>query len=139
MYPRIAFALSFHPAWRKIPRHGGKIHPATLLVFAAFLGSEAPIARWRERFLAAGYITVEGEKSRRVDIALKGKIRTILLPKKLCGKPLDCRRKMQIPCGKIFRMKSGRDISRRQTWYVVKRLYKVTGVVEGKIFPYYLW
>ena len=43
------------------------------------------------------YLTVEAAKRGRADIALKGKIRTILLPRKLCRKLLQYARKQKKP------------------------------------------
>ena len=54
------------------------------------------------------YITVEAARNGRVQIALKGKIRVILLPRKLCRKLLDYARKKKILSGKIFLTRKGR-------------------------------
>lgn len=106
---------------------------------------EARLALLMETLCATGirigelrHITVEGAKMGRADIALKGKIRTILLPKKLCRKLLQYAKKMQITAGEIFRTKSGRGISRRQAWHEMKRLCKAAGVAESKVFPHNL-
>ena len=45
------------------------------------------------------YITVEAARAGRANIALKGKIRTILLPGKLCRKLLQFAKKHKIASG----------------------------------------
>ena len=84
------------------------------------------------------YITVEAAKDGRATIALKGKIRTILLPTKLHRKLVKYAKKEKIASGAIFRTKSGKPISRRQVWYELKRLCKAAGVEASKVFPHNL-
>lgn len=82
------------------------------------------------------YITVEAAKDGRASIALKGKIRTILLPTKLHRKLVKYAKKEKIASGAIFRTKSGKPISRRQVWYELKRLCQAAGVEPTKVFPH---
>lgn len=82
------------------------------------------------------YITVEAAKDGRATIALKGKIRTILLPTKLHRKLVKYAKKEKIASGAIFRTKSGTPISRRQVWYELKRLCQAAGVEPTKVFPH---
>lgn len=82
------------------------------------------------------YITVEAAKDGRATIALKGKIRTILLPTKLYRKLIKYAKKEKIASGAIFRTKSGTPISRRQVWYELKRLCQAAGVEPTKVFPH---
>lgn len=82
------------------------------------------------------YITVEAAKDGRATIALKGKIRTILLPTKLHRKLVKYAKKEKIASGAIFRTKSGKPISRRQVWYELKRLCQAAGVEPTKVFPH---
>ena len=84
------------------------------------------------------YITVEAALAGRATITLKGKIRTILLPAKLCRKLVKYARKQKTASGEIFLTKSGRPITRRQVWYELKRLCKAAGVEPGKVFPHNL-
>lgn len=84
------------------------------------------------------YITVEAAKRGKTEIALKGKIRTILLPAKLCRKLLRYARESGITDGEIFRTRSGRGLSRKQIWAEMKRLCKRAGVAPGKVFPHNL-
>lgn len=82
------------------------------------------------------YITVEAARAGRTTIALKGKIRTILLSAKLCRKLLKYAKKQKIAAGEIFLTSNGKSISRRQVWYELKRLCKAAGVQSSKVFPH---
>lgn len=82
------------------------------------------------------YITVEAARAGRATITLKGKIRTILLPAKLCRKLVKYAKKQKTASGEIFLTKSGRPITRRQVWYELKRLCKAAGVEPSKVFPH---
>ena len=84
------------------------------------------------------YITVEAAKNGKTEIALKGKIRTILLPSKLCRKLLKYAQKQKTASGAIFRTKSGKELGRRQIWAEMKSLCKYAGVMPGKVFPHNL-
>ena len=84
------------------------------------------------------YITVETVQRGSAEIALKGKIRTILLPGKLCRKLLKYARKQKIASGAIFRTRSGKELGRRQIWAELKGLCKYAGVEPGKVFPHNL-
>ena len=83
-------------------------------------------------------ITVEAARRGKTEIALKGKIRTILLPGKLCRKLLKYARKRQIASGKIFLTKGGRGMSRGQIWAEMKALCQEAGVAASKVFPHNL-
>ena len=84
------------------------------------------------------YITIESIQSGRTDIALKGKIRTILLPGKLCRKLLKYARKKKIASGEIFLTRSGQGLSRRQIWAEMKAICARAGVEKTKVFPHNL-
>ena len=84
------------------------------------------------------YITVEAALAGRTEIALKGKIRTIMLPGKLCRKLLKYARKQKIASGEIFLTRSGKGLSRRQIWAEMKAVCKIAGVEPSKVFPHNL-
>ena len=84
------------------------------------------------------YITVEAAQRGRTEISLKGKIRTILLPGKLCRKLLKYARKYKTVSGEIFLTRNGTSLSRRQIWTELKRLCKSAGVESAKVFPHNL-
>jgi site-specific recombinase XerD len=84
------------------------------------------------------YITVQAAQNGRVEIALKGKIRTILLPGKLCRKLLKYAQKQKTVSGEIFLTRNGKSLSRRQIWADMKRLCAYAGVEASKVFPHNL-
>ena len=84
------------------------------------------------------YITVEAARAGRAEIALKGKIRTILLPGKLRRKLLKYAKKQKIGSGEIFLTRSGKGMSRRQIWAEMKAICRRAGVAESKVFPHNL-
>ncbi len=84
------------------------------------------------------YITVKAVRAGRTDIHLKGKIRTILLPGKLCRALLKYAQKQKIVSGKIFLTRNGTALSRRQIWAEMKALCKRAGVLPSKVFPHNL-
>ena len=83
------------------------------------------------------YITVEAAQRGRAEIRLKGKIRTILLPAKLCRKLLKYARKQKTASGEIFLTRSGKPVS-RQIWREMKMLCEKAGVEASKVFPHNL-
>lgn len=89
------------------------------------------------RVSEVAYITVEAVQQGKAEIALKGKIRTILLPGKLRRKLLKYAKK-KTASGAIFRTKSGKELGRRQIWAELKGLCKHAGVESGKVFPHNL-
>lgn len=83
-------------------------------------------------------ITVEAALQGRADVALKGKIRTILLPGRLCRKLLRYAGENGLAGGAIFLAKGGAPLSRRQIWAQMKRLCTRAGVAASKVFPHNL-
>ena len=84
------------------------------------------------------YITVEAAKNGKAEIALKGKIRTILLPSKLCRKLLKFAARQKTASGAIFRANSGTAMSRYQIWSKRKKLCARAGVDADTVFPHNL-
>ena len=84
------------------------------------------------------YITVEAARTGRTDISLKGKIRTILLPGKLCRKLLKYAKQRNIISGEIFLTRTGRSLSRKQIWAEMKALCILADVEPSKVFPHNL-
>lgn len=84
------------------------------------------------------YLTVEAAQRGRTEVALKGKIRVILIPTKLSRKLLKYAKKQKIASGEIFLTRSGVSLSRRQIWAQMKRLCKYTGVAPSRVFPHNL-
>ena len=84
------------------------------------------------------FITVGAAERGRADVTLKGKIRTILLPGKLCRKLLKYAKKQKIASGEIFLTKGGDSLSRKQIWREMKSLCAKAGVAPSKVFPHNL-
>ena len=82
------------------------------------------------------YFTVEAARRGRADVALKGKICTILIPRKLSKKLLAYAKAEGIKSGEVFRTRTGRGLSRRQLWYELKRLCRAAGVAPSRVFPH---
>ena len=83
-------------------------------------------------------ITVEAVRNGVAEIVLKGKIRTILLPTKLCRKLLKYAKKRNIRQGQIFLMKKGNRLSRKLIWSEMKKLCEAAKVARNKVFPHNL-
>lgn len=82
------------------------------------------------------YITVEAAHSGVAEIALKGKIRTILLPTELCRKLLKYAKKCGVAHGQIFLTKKGNGLSRKFIWAEMKKLCEAAKVARSKVFPH---
>ena len=84
------------------------------------------------------YITVEAIRAGVAEIALKGKIRTILLPRRLCRKLHKYAKQQKIASGKIFLTQDGLPVSRQSIWTRMKALCEAAGVERSKVFPHNL-
>ena len=115
-----------------------------LVVTARDLGRER-LALVLEAICATGirvsevrFLTVEAALRGRAEVSLKGKIRTILLPGKLCRKLLKYARRQKIASGEIFLTRGGNSLSRKQIWAEMKALCRRAGVEPSKVFPHNL-
>lgn len=81
---------------------------------------------------------MEAARRGRAEISLKGKIRTILIPAKLCRKLLKYAKKQKTVSGEIFLTRNGKSMGRRQVWAEMKRLCRHAGVEPEKVFPHNL-
>ena len=84
------------------------------------------------------YITVEAVRAGVAEIALKGKIRTILLPHRLCRKLQKYAKQQKIASGKLFLTQDGLPVSRQSIWTRMKALCEAAGVERSKAFPHNL-
>lgn len=116
-----------------------------LLVNTARSAGKERLALLMEAVCATGvrvgevkYLTVEAAQAGRAEIALKGKVRVILLSGKLCRKLLKYAKKQKIASGEIFLTRSGTSLSRRQIWAEMKQLCKAAGVAPEKVYPHNL-
>lgn len=84
------------------------------------------------------YLTLESVRRERAEISLKGKVRTILIPRKLGQKLLKYAKKCGINSGEIFRTREGKPLSRKQIWAEMKQLCRRAEVEPTKVFPHNL-
>lgn len=115
------------------------------LVDAAYTAGNQRLALLMETICGTGirvselrYITAEALKNGVAEIKLKGKIRVILIPNKLCRKLQKYAKKQKITSGEIFLTGGGRGLSRKYIWAEMKRLCKGAGVAASKVFPHNL-
>ena len=81
------------------------------------------------------FITVEALKTGKVQIHLKGKDRTILLPKKLIRKLRKYIQNYGIRKGPVFQTRTGNPLDRSNICHEMKRICEEAGVDPGKVFP----
>jgi len=141
---RIRFLRVQRRAFREQSRELTRAEYQKLLDTAAEQGQER-LGLLMETICATGirvsevrYITLEAARQGRAEISLKGKIRTILLPSKLCRKLLKYAAERKIASGELFLTGSGKGISRRQIWREMKDLCALAGVEASKVFPHNL-
>ncbi len=83
-------------------------------------------------------ITVESLRTGQAEIRNKGRVRVILLPKRLCAVLLKYCRRKGISQGQVFMTRSGLPLDRSNIWKMMKRLAVRAKVVLGKVFPHNL-
>ena len=130
----------FRPAERELTRRDYEA-----LIAQAQREGRTRLALLMETICATGirvgevkYITLEAARAGRAEIALTGKIRTILIPGKLCRKLEKYAKKQKTASGEIFLTRSGKSLSRRQIWAEMKALCGKAGVEPSKVFPHNL-
>lgn len=84
------------------------------------------------------YITVQAAQTGQAEVRLKGKIRVILLPTKLCRKLLKYAKQQNTASGEIFLSRNGKGLCRRQIWQEMKALCACARVAPSKVFPHNL-
>ena len=84
------------------------------------------------------YITVEAAKVKRANINLKGKVRVVILPKKLCKTLLQYAKEQKITSGSLFITKTGKPLDRSTIWKMMKTLCESANVDKEKVFPHNL-
>ena len=141
---RVKFVKVQKRAFRNAARDLSRDEYQRLLSAARALGRER-LELLLETICATGirvsevkYITVKAAQNGRTDISLKGKVRTILLPAKLCRKLLKYAKKKKTVSGEIFLSENGTSLSRIQIWREMKRICKEAGVEPSKVFPHNL-
>ena len=96
------------------------------------------IAKTGARVSEVQFITVESIAVGKAMVDNKGKIRTILIPRKLCKKLKDYCKKENINNGPIFLTKNKKPLDRKQIWQMMKDLANKAGVPKVKVFPHNL-
>ncbi len=84
------------------------------------------------------YVTAEAVEKKMISIRLKGKVRTILLPDKLCTCLRRYQKEQEIHSGPLFLTRQGRIRGRKEIWAQMKRLCEEAGVSKEKVFPHNL-
>lgn len=84
------------------------------------------------------YITAEAVRQGEASIRLKGKTRTVLIPRKLQRSLQTYLRRERITAGPVFVTKTGRPLDRSNIWKMIKGLCREAGVDEKKVFPHNL-
>ena len=90
------------------------------------------------RISELSYITVDAVKERRMEIRLKGKSRTVIIPSKLCKKLVEYARRQRIDTGAVFRTKGGKPLDRANVCHDMKRICDAAHVEQSKVFPHNL-
>lgn len=84
------------------------------------------------------FISLEAVSAGRAEIALKGKNRVVLIPKRLCEKLRRYAKKHHVLHGPVFCTRSGRPLDRGNIWRDMKRLADAAHVDARKVFPHNL-
>ena len=81
------------------------------------------------------FITAESVRSGKAEVDCKGKVRTVLLTKKLRRALTEYCKKCAISSGPVFVTKTGRAMNRSNVWTEMKRLCDSAGVDAQNVFP----
>ena len=84
------------------------------------------------------FITAEAVRSGRAEVSLKGKTRTVLLSRDICGKLLKYLSDHKIRDGCVFVTRNGKPVCRSNIWREMKSLCKEAQVDPRKVFPHNL-
>ena len=84
------------------------------------------------------FITAEAVRSCRAQINMKGKCRTVIIPKTLSSKLKEYMKLEGIQNGALFKSKSGIPVDRSNICHSLKKLAKTAKVPAEKVFPHNL-
>ena len=84
------------------------------------------------------YINVASLNVGRAQVHMKGKLRIIIIPDKLCKMLARYAKEQGITNGSIFVTKTGRPLDRTNIWKLMKGLCERAGVDKSKVFPHNL-
>lgn len=84
------------------------------------------------------YITKEAVMNGRAQVKLKGKIRTVFIPKELCEILKKYIAEQYIESGPVFVTRTGKPLDRHSIWKSMKALCEMANVSKEKVFPHNL-
>lgn len=84
------------------------------------------------------FITVDAVAKKRAEISCKGKRRSVFLPDALCRMLKGYIKEKKIKSGPVFVTKNGNPLDRSNIWSAMKKLCRLAGVSEQKVFPHNL-
>ena len=84
------------------------------------------------------FVTVQAARAGILEVDNKGKIRKVLLTRKMQGQLLRYAGEQKIREGCLFCTRSGRAVDRSNIWKEMKKLCEGAGVEPGKVFPHNL-
>ena len=84
------------------------------------------------------FITVDAVRNGQATINCKGKMRVVILPKKLCKMLKGYITEQKITSSSVFVSKNGRPLDRSNIWSDMKKLCESANVSKDKVFPHNL-
>ena len=96
------------------------------------------IARTGIRVSEVKYITVDAVRDGKAIVDNKGKVRPVIIPKKLCKLLIDYCKNHDIKKGSVFITRNGNAIDRKNIWQEMKDLCEKAHVDSKKVFPHNL-
>lgn len=117
--------------YRRLLAAAGRRNQRLLLVMQAICATGIRVGELR-------FFTVAAVAAGRVEVSGKGKVRTVLLPRKLQRLLLQYARRRGISGGPVFVTRTGRPLDRSNIWHEMKGLCREAGVAETKVFPHNL-
>ena len=84
------------------------------------------------------YITKEAVMNGQAQVKLKGKIRTVFIPKELCKILKKYIAEQKIESGPVFVTRTGKPLDRHSIWKSMKELCEMATVSKEKVFPHNL-
>ena len=96
------------------------------------------IARTGIRVSEVKYITVDAVRDGKAIVDNKGKVRPVIIPRKLCKLLMDYCKSHNIKKGAVFITRNGNAIDRKNIWQEMKDLCEKAHVDSKKVFPHNL-
>ena len=84
------------------------------------------------------YITKEAVINGQAQVKLKGKIRTVFIPKELCKILKKYIEEQKVESGPVFVTRTGKPLDRHSIWKSMKELCEMANVSKEKVFPHNL-